>query len=72
MNRITDVLSEQQIIKVFEEIIGFPPRQADLALLSMLGNDVSTLAQYLWDHWMSEPDEPNQEEVENLIRALLS
>lgn len=64
-------LTDKQIAKAFEAIVGMPPRGADVAVMKSMGAGIETLAEYIWDHWMGEPDEPTQDQVEEEIRKVL-
>ncbi len=66
----------------FKQVLGTGPRVADHALLGATCPDVKdmsdlrsryipALAEYVWDHWMGEPEDPTVEDVE-LIFQLMS
>jgi hypothetical protein len=62
----TTSLTEAQVAGVFETMLGFPPRAADLAVLRVLSPSGPTpveLTLYIWDHILGEPDEPTFEQV---------
>jgi hypothetical protein len=61
------ILTDDQITTVFNGCLGFPPRAADLGVLRMLGADVTTVAEYIWNHFLGEPDEPD---VKTLVKAI--
>jgi hypothetical protein len=68
-------LTDQQVIAVFEALLGCPPRAADLAVLRLLnpsGLTVEDLAGYIHDHWLGSPDEPTIEQVEAAVHACLT
>lgn len=65
------VLSEHEIKKAFMFVVGIVPREADMALLMQFGSTPQDVAEYLWDHWMGEPDEPTVEEVEGMINQII-
>lgn len=56
-------VSESDVIKVFEAVLAMPPRAADIGVIVMIRANVEDLADYLWDHWMGEPEEPGPEAV---------
>ena len=64
-------LSHDQITFVFEAILGMLPRAADLALLDLLGCDTDTVADYIWDHMLGEPDSPTRDDVLAQIQTLI-
>jgi hypothetical protein len=67
----TTALTNQQVTVVFEALLGFPPRAADLAVLRAMHPDelaVEEVASYIWDHMLGEPDEPTLEQVEAAAR----
>ena len=53
-------LTDAEIKQAFEFVLGVTPRAADLAVLRVLNPAVTTadLAEYIWDHWLGEPDNP--------------
>jgi hypothetical protein len=57
------VLTGDQIADVFDIVIGAQGRRADVQVVHMLGGTPEVLAEYIWDHWLSEPDEPTQQQV---------
>lgn len=59
-------ITPDQIEDVFIQLIGLPPRRSDQMVLAMVhGGSVTrgSVAEYIWDHWMGEPDEPSEAEV---------
>lgn len=64
-------LTREQIAKAFVAIIGRQPREADYAVIEMMGATPDVLAEYLWDHWMGEPDEPTEDAVLDTINEVL-
>ena len=63
---MTIKLTDDQITMVFERAVGMPPRAADLAIVKIMdptGPNIEDVAEYIWDHWMGEPDEPSLETV---------
>lgn len=68
-------LSQEQIMNIFETLLGCSPRAADLAVLKAMSPDGVTpddLADYIWDHWMGEPDSPTLEQVQLAITEVLA
>jgi hypothetical protein len=57
------VLAGDQITDVFDIVIGVQARHADVQVVQTLGGTPEVLAEYIWDHWLSEPDEPTQQQV---------
>lgn len=64
-------LSHDQITLIFETIFSMRPRAADLAMLDLLGRDPDTVADYIWDHMLGEPDSPTRDEVLARIQTLI-
>jgi len=67
-------MTEEEIVTVFEALLGCPPRAADLAVLQALeptGVTVAGLAAYMHDHLLGEPEEPTLESVEAEIRRVV-
>lgn len=64
------VLTDEQITKVWGHLFGFPPRGVDLMIVRMMepeGPTAAGVAEYIWDHWMGEPDRPTVEDIINAI-----
>lgn len=59
------------IKRVFQEILRTPPRRADIAVVAMAGGTVEVLAEYIWDHWLGEPDEPTLGTVTRHVQQVL-
>jgi len=66
----------------FKYTIGMPPRTCDYELVETMAPDikdlpdlksryVSTIAEYLWDHFMGEPSTPTKEEIEQVCVAII-
>lgn len=51
-------LDEQQIRDGFQAVIGMPAREADVQAVQLLGATSESMADYIWDHWLGEPDGP--------------
>ena len=66
-----EAITDEQIKQVFNHFFELDPRQADLSVIEMLGMTDSALAEYIWDHWMGEPDEPTMEQVHAAIKLEL-
>ena len=60
-------MTNEQITNAFEAVLGIPPRQADLMVLQIMGTDSEAVAEYIWDHWLGEPDEPSFEAVHEVV-----
>lgn len=64
-------VTPEQIDQVFSSALGFPAREADKQIVAELGGTTDVLAEYLWDHWMGEPEEPNMAQVQHEIEYIL-
>lgn len=67
-------MTDHQIFEAFSTLLGYAARTADLAILRQLnpgGVTVKSLAEYIWDHHMGEPDEHTLEEVGHEILQLM-
>ncbi len=65
------MLTNAQIADVFDIVIGVQARGADVQVVQALGGTAEVLAEYLWDHWMGEPDEPTLEQVLTAVGYVL-
>lgn len=65
-------LTEEQIQKGFLACIGMEPRVADVAIVQQMGGTSEVLAEYIWDHWMGEPETPTAEKVQEYIEDLVN
>lgn len=71
----TATITDQQVVVVFEALLGCSPRAADLAVLHTLapsGLTATDLALYIFDHWLGEPGEPTLEQVATAVREVLT
>lgn len=66
----TGTLTDGQIGAAFQALLGIEPREADVAVVRMLGGTVEVLAEFLWDHWMGEPETPTLEQVKTRVEAV--
>lgn len=64
-------LTSEQINKAFIAIVGIPARAADIGVVEMLGATDSVLAEYLWDHWMGEPDSPTVTQIRRAVKEAI-
>lgn len=67
-------MTESDIVIVFEHLFGFPPRACDLAMLDALhptGATVAELSEFIWDHYLCEPDSPSLDEVIAAVEQML-
>lgn len=64
-------MTHDQITFIFETIFSMRPRAADLAVLSVIGTDPDTVADYIWDHMLGEPDSPTRDDVLARIQTLI-
>lgn len=72
-NRWTDrTLTDAQIAAVFEGILTYSPRTADLAVLNQIGPTVDNVARYIWDHHLGEPVDPSLKEISDAIDGWLA
>lgn len=60
-------MNREQIKKAFNQILDIDPREADYQVLEMLGPTVENVADYIWDHWLGEPESPSLEDIEATI-----
>jgi hypothetical protein len=65
-------LSEIQIAAVFDVLLGMSPREVDIQVLRLMGARPDSVAEYIWDHWLGEPDEPTVECIEQEIDRILA
>lgn len=65
----------------FKYLLGHGFRSADLMIVESMANEIAdlkdlkeryvpTLGEYIWDHWMGEPEEPSQQDVVDACQAL--
>jgi hypothetical protein len=45
------------------------PREADMQVMLTLGTTPDAVANYIWDHWLGEPESPTYEEVLHMVRS---
>lgn len=64
-------LTREEVDKVFIAAFGFPAREADHAVLDLMGGTIETLAEYIWDHWMGEPENPTPDTIEAEIVRII-
>ena len=66
----------------FKYTLGIQFRIADLSIIEMMAGDIRsmedlrktyipTIAEYMWDHFMGEPEEPSLELVEQFCHAIV-
>lgn len=74
MKTLQSEVTPDETVNLWIRLFGFPPRAADLLVLGMLpgGSTVANIAEYIWDHWMGEPDVPTQQGVEEIILGVLN
>jgi hypothetical protein len=65
-------LSDTQIAAVFNVLLGMSPREVDIQVVRLMGATPDSLAEYIWDHWLGEPDEPTVECIEQEIDRILA
>lgn len=66
------VLTKEQIETAFEAVLEIPPRQTDVQFMVTAGCTVNDLAEYIWDHWLGEPESPSVEDIEEIIKNSLN
>lgn len=49
-------VTADDIRQAFLLVIGYPAREADVQVVQLMGSTVKVLAEYMWDHWMGEPE----------------
>lgn len=64
-------LTEDQIREGFRAVLGMEPREADVSVVSSLGGTRAVLADYLWDHWLGEPEDLEVETIQTWIDVAL-
>lgn len=67
INPKLSILTDEQIREAFARVVGMQARAADVQVVQTLGGTVDVLAEYIWDHWMGEPEHPKAKDVEGLI-----
>lgn len=65
------MLTEYHIRQAFRVLMGTHPREADVQAILALGATEEVLAEYIWDHWLGEPDEPTVEDVLGIVKSTL-
>ncbi len=60
-------LTDEQIDLAFEHVLGIKPREGDRQVVRMLGGTANVLADYIWDHWLGEPETATIAEVEAAV-----
>ena len=66
------MLSDEQVHTAFTAVLGFQARAADLGILRAMGGTPEVLAEYIWDHWLGEPEEPTAEQILAAVREAIS
>jgi hypothetical protein len=64
-------LSDTRIAAVFNALLGMSPRQVDIQVVPLMGATPHSVAEYIWDHWLGEPEEPTVEYLEREIDRIL-
>lgn len=63
--------TEELMNIVWNSVLRMPPRKADVILVEqMMGMGVDrnqVVAEYLWDHWLGEPDHPTLETITEFV-----
>jgi hypothetical protein len=65
-------LSDTQIAPVFKVLLGMSPREVDIQVLRLMGATPHNVAEYIWDHWLGEPNEPTVQCIEQEIERILA
>lgn len=64
-------ITREQVDKVFGAAFGFPAREADKQIVEMLGGTREALADYVWDHWLGKPRNPNVKKILEMVNKTL-
>lgn len=65
----------------FTNIFGYTFRHADLAVIEAMSPEIKTVkdlkseyvpivAEYVWDHWMGEPEDPQLQDVQQMCEVI--
>lgn len=65
-------MTEDQQRAVFKFMMNQEWRAADVGVMQIQGNTVEQFAEYVWDHWMGEPENPTVEQVQKLALDFLN
>jgi hypothetical protein len=65
-----EIMTNEEIDEVFRAM-GTSAREADLEVVQGMGGTPEVLGEYIWDHYMGEPDSPTVEEVQHEVRRLV-
>lgn len=63
-------LTTKEIMAAFHAM-HIVPRDSDLELMGFLGATSHTVAEYIWDHWLGEPESPSVDDVHHRISEVL-
>lgn len=63
MKNTTTAITRDTLVDAFVYWTGLPPRNADVALIAVMGRTVENTAQYIWDHVLLKPDNPSEIDV---------
>ena len=66
------MLTDDQIDRVFRLTLGVHARWADIQVARLLGGTPGQLGTYIWDHWMSEPQQPSEEQVQTVVQFIVA
>lgn len=64
-------ITAEQVGRAFEVVVGHPARLADILTVELCGSTPEALAEFVWDHWMGEPESPSQQDVLDAILQVL-
>ena len=65
------MVTDDEIDRVFRLVIGVNMRWADLQIARLLGDTPAKLGSYIWNHWMGEPPEPTERQVQTAVLFVL-
>jgi hypothetical protein len=65
-------LTEEEIDTVFVALLAVNARQADIQVVGLLGGTPEVLGEYIWDHWLAEPEDPSRETVIGYVESTLA
>ena len=65
-------LTDAQLDAAFVAVLGGPMRKTDLAAIEVVGRTPRAVAEYIWDHWMGEPEIPTVDELTDAVIAAVA
>ena len=64
---LSGTLSEADISAGFRAVLGIEPRVSDVQVVQLLGGTRGALAEYIWDHFLGEPESPSLDELQTAL-----